>query len=92
VKLTKATVTKLKAPDPSGKPKLHFDDGLRGFGVLCSGRTPTKTYIVQRDLPGGKTRRVTIAPINILALDKARQKAAETLLATRRTKGCQGRR
>jgi len=80
MKLTKTSVKALKAPDPSGKQKLHFDDDLRGFGVLCSGRTSTKSYVVQRDLPGGKTRRVTIAPFNILSLDEARQKAAKLLL------------
>jgi integrase len=84
MRLTKTAVASLKAPDPSGKPKLHFDDTLRGFGVLCSGKTATKSYVCQRDLAGGKTRRVTIAPVNVISLTEARDKAAETLLSMHR--------
>ena len=58
-KLTEKTITKLRAPTASGKPVLYWADDLRGFGVLCSGKTNTRTYVAQRDLPGGRTRRVT---------------------------------
>ncbi len=44
MKLTKATIAKLPAPDPSGKQQLHWDDELRGFGVICSGVTTTKSF------------------------------------------------
>ena len=37
LKLTKTAITRLKAPDPSGKQTLHWDTELKGFGVLCSG-------------------------------------------------------
>lgn len=80
LKLTEKVIVKLPAPDPSGKQRLHWDADLKGFGVLCSGKTSNKSYVVQRDLPGGLTRRVTIAPTNVLKLDAARQQA-ELLLA-----------
>ncbi len=44
LKLTKTAVERLQAPDPSGKQVLHWDTELRGFGVLCSGVTNSKTY------------------------------------------------
>ncbi len=80
LKLTVRAIAQLPAPDPSGRQKLHWDNELKGFGVLCSGTTTTKSFVVQRDLPGGQTRRVTIAPVNVIDLDKAR-KAAKGVLA-----------
>ena len=79
LKLTVRAVDRLPAPDPSGGQVLHWDSELRGFGVLCSGTTATKTYVVQRDLPGGRTRRVTVGPVNVLDLDKAREQAKGVL-------------
>jgi integrase len=79
LKLTARAIDRLSAPDPSGRQKLHWDSELRGFGVLCSGTTATKSFVVQRDLPGGRTRRVTIAPVNVLDLDKAREAARGVL-------------
>lgn len=80
LKLTTRTIAALRAPDPSGRPQIYFDASIRGFCVLVSGKTNTKSYIVQRDLPGGKTRRITIGACNIVTLDKARSMAAEMLL------------
>ena len=48
MKLTERTIKGLAAPDPSGKQKLYWDDEPKGFGVLCSGVTTTKTFILQR--------------------------------------------
>jgi integrase len=79
IKLTSKAIARLCAPDPSGRQVLHWDTELRGFGVLCSGTTNSKTFVVQRDLPGGRTRRVTIAPTNVLDLDEARRRAEHTL-------------
>src|SRR4051812_16965952 len=79
LKLTQRTIEKLPAPDPSGRQVLHWDTELRGFGVLCSGKTNAKTYVVQRDLPDGRTRRVTLAATNVVALDEARRRAQATL-------------
>ena len=74
-KLTVRAIDRLAAPDPSGKQTLYWDTELRGFGVLVSGTTGSKSYIVQRDLPDGRSRRVTIAPVNVLGLDDARERA-----------------
>lgn len=79
IKLTKSAIEKLHAPDPSGRQRLYWDEELTGFGVLCSGKTNAKTYVVQRDLPGGRTRRVTIGRTNVLDLDTARDRAKEKL-------------
>jgi integrase len=79
LKLTAKAIEGLHAPDPSGKQVLYWDETLRGFGVLCSGKSKARTFIVQRDLPGGRTRRVTVAPVNVLPLDKARKQAEEVL-------------
>src|SRR5829696_5843930 len=79
IKLTQRVVEKLSAPDPSGRQVLHWDTELRGFGVLCSGKTNTKSYVVQRDLPNGRSRRVTVAPTNVLSLDEARRRAEAAL-------------
>lgn len=79
MRLTKRVIAQLAAPDPSGKQKLHWDEDLRGFGVLCSGATEAKTFVVQRKLPGGLTRRVTIGAVNVLAVDAARARAKAVL-------------
>ncbi|TIN50214.1 MAG: DUF4102 domain-containing protein, partial [Mesorhizobium sp.] len=65
---------------------LHWDADLKGFGVLCSGVTSTKTFIAQRTLPDGKTRRVTVAAVNEMALSKAREEAADMLVDLRKGK------
>lgn len=61
-KLTKSAVARLRAPDPSGRQVLHWDTELKGFGVLCSGRTEAKTYVVQRSVNGRK-RRVALGAV-----------------------------
>ena len=80
LKLTKTAIARLKAPDPSGKQTLHWDTEIKGFGVLCSGITNSKTYVVQREIKGkGKTRRVTIGAVNVVSLDEARDEAVDLL-------------
>jgi len=84
IRLTEKSIEKLKAPDPSGRQVIHWDDSLRGFAVLCSGVSNSKTYIAQRDLPSGKTRRVTVGAVNEISLEIARERAANTLDDIRR--------
>ena len=55
--LTERAITQMPAPDPSGKQVLYWDTTLRGFAVLVSGKTNQKTFVAQRDLPNGTTRR-----------------------------------
>jgi len=74
IRLTKTVVDRLSAPDASGKQRLVFDAELKGFGVLISGKTEAKSYIVQRDV-NGNTRRITVGRTNVITLDEARRKA-----------------
>lgn len=84
VKLTEKLVQKLRAPHPSGKQVAFWDQGLAGFGVICSGVTSARSYVVQRDLPGGKTRRVTIASADEMKLERAREEARGLLVDMRK--------
>jgi integrase len=54
---------------------LYWDTELRGFGVLVSGVGTTKSWVVQAKLKTGRTRRVTLAPTNVLSLNEAREEA-----------------
>jgi integrase len=74
-KFTEKSVRALPAPDPSGRQVLVWATEPKGFGVLCSGVSKAKTYIVQRALPSGGRRRVTIGPCNVLTLADATAKA-----------------
>jgi integrase len=65
IKLTKSKVDELKAPDPSGGQVLWWDSENKGMGVLCSGVSNTKTWVVRANL-NGKARRITIGPTNVL--------------------------
>jgi integrase len=79
-KLTQTSVANLRAPDPSGKQKLYWDSDLKGFGVLVSGVTNTKSYVVQHDVRGGAhSRRISIGPTNVLSVDDARAAAIDLI-------------
>ena len=78
VKLSARSVAQLIAPDPSKRQVIHWDADLRGFGVLCSGTTQSKVYVVQRDI-NRRTRRVTIAPTNVISIMEARKRAEGVL-------------
>lgn len=87
-KLTKTAMDRLRAPHPSGKQKLVWDAELKGFGLLLSGKTTARTYIVQRRLPDGRERRVTIAGVAEWeaagkTVDDARAEAAKLLVDLR---------
>jgi len=83
-KLTKAAVERIAAPDPSGKQQITWDAELRGFGVLASGKTGAKTYIAQKRMPDGKTRRVTVGAVGEFArVEDARRKAGSILAGLR---------
>lgn len=84
IKLTERTLAKIKAPDPSKRQVLHWDSELRGFAVLASGVSNARTFIAQRDLPNGLTRRVTVGAVNEISLEVARERAADLLDALRR--------
>ncbi|HWI28211.1 MAG TPA: tyrosine-type recombinase/integrase, partial [Stellaceae bacterium] len=83
IKLNAKTIQKIKAPDPSGKQVLHWDKDLRGFGILCSGVTNARTWVVQAPLRDGSGRRprVSIGPVNVLDADEARSRAEKVIAA-----------
>jgi integrase len=68
IALTASTIRDL--PYPETGQTLHFDAKLSGFAVRV---TPNrKTYIVQARVEG-RTRRVTVAPTDVLSVDEARK-------------------
>jgi integrase len=81
LKLTKGSVEGLKAPDSSGKQTFYWDKDLPSFGVLVSGTTKVKTYVVQHRIAnlGGKYRRVAVGRVDALSLDEAREEAKNKL-------------
>jgi integrase len=83
-KFTDAAVDRLPAPDPSGRQKIYWDEDHPGFGVLVSGVSATKTYVVQRKAPGGKTCRVKIDRTDRITLDNARIEAEPIFLHLRK--------
>ncbi len=90
MKLTKQAVHKLPAPDPSGKQHLYWDTEQKGFGLLVSGKTETKSYVVQREV-NGRTRRVTLGTVVEFdaaekTIDDVRKQAADLVHETRKGK------
>ena len=73
--LTNTRVARIKAPDPSGRQTLHWDADLKGFAVLASGVSNTKTYIFQGRLKDRKTRRTTIGSCQTFSVEEARDRA-----------------
>ena len=72
-------IDRARAPDPSGRQKLIWDSELKGFGLLVSGTTNVKSYVAQRTLPDGRTRRLTIGSVTVIDVDRARRKAADLI-------------
>ena len=84
VKLTERIIPGLKgrpATDKSREPIIYFDAALPGFGVSVSTKTGLKSYVVQRDLPNGRTRRITLGLVGgeIKTLEQARVLAGEKI-------------
>jgi integrase len=81
-KLTKARISAFTAPDPSGKQTIHWDSEVRGFGILCSGISGAKSFVVQRENPAKIPRR-TLERLDLLppeySLEEVREKAKEWL-------------
>jgi integrase len=76
MKLTKATVDRLKLPQGKGET-IVFDESLPGFGlrIRAGGK---RTWIAQYRL-GSKQRRVTIGTVETLDADAARRHARSAL-------------
>ena len=87
LKLTKTVIERIKAPDPSGRQTITWDTEVKGFGLLASGKTEAKTFIAQRRLPDGKSRRLTIGGVGeFRTVEDARRKAGALLAGLREGK------
>ena len=83
IELTTKNIKDLKAPTESGKQEVAWDTELRGFGLLLSGKTSSRTFIVQRDV-GGRARRVTIGAAGEISVAKAREEARDVIHSMRK--------
>jgi integrase len=79
VNLTQRYIDRLRAPDPSSRQTMYWDRSMPGFGIRVSGSTSQMSYVVQRDLLDGKTRRVTIGAVGEVTLDEARKEAKDII-------------
>ena len=80
MELTAKTVKTLTLP-PGVKDKVFWDDTVPGFGVRVRAGG-SHTFRVQYDI-GGRTRGMTLGPVGLLDLGKARTRAKEILAAVR---------
>jgi integrase len=86
-KLTEKSIARLQGrpkSDKSNEPRIYFDESLPGFGVSVSTKTGLKSYVVQRDLPNGRTRRITLGLVGeIKSLEEARALARDAIHSMR---------
>ena len=81
MKLTDAEVRKLTLPAKVAD-KVFFDDDLPGFGVRVRAGGAQR-WMVQYDVPGGRTRRMSLGRTSANSLAKARTMARDILAAVR---------
>ena len=79
VKLTEKTVRRLKAPDPSGRQALYWDVAMPGFGVLVSGTSGIKSFVVRSTVRGSNIR-IKVGRVDLISLSEARRKAKEMMV------------
>jgi integrase len=96
VKLTKSTIGRLVAPDPTGAQSFYWDDEVKGFGVCCSGTTSSKSFVAQAKARGKRTRRVSFSPVATWfaagkTVEEARVEAARVIVDIRAGKDPRGR-
>lgn len=82
MKLTQRAISAITCPDPSGKQQLYWDTELKGFGVLVSGVSDAKTYVVKGSI-GGRSVRRKVGRTVLLTVASARERAKEMLLGLR---------
>lgn len=76
VKLTRAAIEGPRCrPAPDGRQHIVWDSEMPGFGLRVG--KSARAFIYQRDLPGGRTRRVTIGRWPAWSVDNARKRARE---------------
>lgn len=77
-KLTKAAIEQRCAPTGERRQVIYWDTELRGFGLRVG--PSASSFIVQRDLPGGRTRRMTIGRWPTWNVDDARREARSLIV------------
>jgi integrase len=78
LKLTKNAIKQRKAPTESGKQELFWDAEHGKFGIVCSGVSRSKSWIVQSKF-NGRTKRVTIGATELYDRDAAWEKGRPIL-------------
>jgi integrase len=78
LKLTDKSVSNLRAPTPSRRQLIYWDTALKGLGVLCSGTSDIKTYVVKGTVRGRSVRR-KVGRTNVLTLPEAKLRAKEMI-------------
>jgi integrase len=86
IKLTERVIARLKGRPAdsriaqSKEPIVYWDLAMPGFGVMVSTKTGLKTYVVQRDMPNGKSPRRKIGRVSEhFPLEQARKQADELI-------------
>lgn len=74
LKLDEVSVRTAVLP-PGKRQEIFWDTKQRGLGLALS--LTTKSFVYQRDLPGGLTRRVTLGRYPEITLTQARKEAAK---------------
>jgi integrase len=77
MKLSNTTITALQLPE-GVSDKVFFDDKLPGYGVRVRAGG-SKTYHVQYDLPGGRTRKMAGGSVTVMKEPQAREWAQKIL-------------
>lgn len=81
MRLSSTTIATLQLP-AGISDKVFFDDKLAGYGVrLRAGGA--KTWHVQYDLPGGRTRKISGGPVTVMKEAQAREWARKILARVR---------
>jgi integrase len=62
-RFTEKMITKLPAPDPSRRQVLYWDEGFPGFGILVSGTSSAKTWVVKSQGVRRKVGRADVMPL-----------------------------
>jgi integrase len=78
LKLTDKSVSNLRTPTSSRRQLIYWDTVLKGLGVLCSGTSDTKTYVVKGTVQGRSVRR-KVGRTNVLTLPEAKLRAKEMI-------------
>src|SRR5262245_409436 len=75
--MAKITTRIVTAATPADKPRIIWDDQLKGFGLHIAAKTGTKTFVLNYRTPEGRERRIFLGRDDQLSADQARKIASE---------------